>query len=111
LRIIIRFFPNVVMNAIGICVGSQHWLLLVAGGRLCAMVAHKLLCVPGQRVTESPFRRGTAIHYLHHFFVEATVPCVATFAGYSYVVSFVAFHPRGHVLATGSNDNTAKVWK
>ena len=104
-------FRNAAMNAIGIRVGSQKWLLLVAGGGLCAMVAHRLLCGPGQRAIESPLRHGTAILSRRHFFVEATVPCVATLAGHSGSVLSVAFHPREQVLATGSHDKTAKVWR
>jgi len=104
-------FRNAVMNAIGIRVGSRKWLLLVAGGRLCAMVAHRLLCVPGQRATESPVRHGTAILSRRHFFVEALVPFVAALAEHSGYVLSVAFHPKEHVLATGSSDCTAKVWR
>ena len=104
-------FRNAAMNAIGIRVGSQKWLLLVAGGGLCAMIAHRLLCGPGRRAIESPLRHGTAILSRRHFFVEATVPCVATLAGHSGIVWSVAFHPREQVLATGSFDKTAKVWR
>lgn len=104
-------FRNAAMNAIGIRVGSQKWLLLVAGGGLCAMVAHRLLCGPGRRAIESPLRHGTAILSRRHFFVEATVPCMATLAGHSRPVYSVAFHPREQVLATGSSDQTAKLWK
>ena len=37
--------------------------------------------------------------------------CVATLEGHREDVTSVAFHPRGTLLATGSYDNTAKVWR
>ena len=75
------------------------------------MVAHRLLCGRGRRAIESPLRHGNAILSRRHFFDEASVPCVATLAGHSDWVMSVAFHPREQVLATGSNDKTAKVWR
>jgi WD40 repeat protein len=37
--------------------------------------------------------------------------CVATLQGHSSVVQSVAFHPTAPLLATGSWDNTAKLWR
>jgi len=37
--------------------------------------------------------------------------CVATLEGHSSYVSSVAFHPKVPLLATGSGDNTAKLWR
>jgi hypothetical protein len=37
--------------------------------------------------------------------------CVATLAGHSNSVCSVAFHPSAPILATGSGDNTAKLWR
>jgi hypothetical protein len=104
-------FRNAAKDAIGIRVGSHDWLLLIAGGRFCAMVAHRLLCGPGGRAIDAPLKRWTAILSRRHFFVEATLPCVATLAGHSSAVFSVAFHPSEQVLATCSLDKTAKVWR
>ena len=41
----------------------------------------------------------------------AAATCVATLAGHSGSVWSVAFDPTGRFVATGSNDNTAKVWR
>ncbi len=37
--------------------------------------------------------------------------CVATLAGHSNYVCSVAFHPTAPLLATGSSDSTAKLWR
>jgi WD40 repeat protein len=85
-------------------------LQLVAGGRLCVMVACKLLRVPGQQAIRPLVRHGTAIlSRRHQFDDEAT--CVATVAGHSDYVFSVAFHATEPLLATGSWDNSAKVWR
>ena len=74
------------------------------------MVACKLLRVPGQQAIRPLARHGTAIlSRRHHFDDEAT--CVATLAGHSDRVSSVAFRATEPLLATGSRDNTAKVWR
>jgi WD40 repeat protein len=41
----------------------------------------------------------------------AAATCVATLAGHSGPVHYVAFDPSGRFVATGSWDNTAKVWR
>jgi WD40 repeat protein len=40
-----------------------------------------------------------------------TAICVATLVGHSGAVNSVAFHPTAPILATGSNDGTAKLWR
>jgi len=68
-------FRKAPVNAIGSHVRSQkHWLLLVAGGQSCAMVAHRLLCLPGQRAIESALRHAAAVASRRHFFKETFVP-------------------------------------
>jgi len=37
--------------------------------------------------------------------------CVGTLKGHHFGVSSVAFNPKGTILATGSDDNTAKLWE
>ena len=50
----------------------------------------------------------TRMQLRSHDFEAAT--CVATLSGHSYSVVSVAFHPTAPILATGSGDNTAKLW-
>ena len=97
-------------NRLRFRVCSRNRLQLVAGGRLCVMVACKLLRVPGQQAIRPLVRHGTAIlSRRHQFDDEAT--CVATLVGHSSPVSSVAFHATEPLLATSSCDNTAKVWR
>jgi hypothetical protein len=90
---------------------SRNRLLLVAGGCLCATVACRLLCLPGQGAIGSPLIRARAIVSRQNFFSEASATCVDTLAGNSSWVMSVAFDPTGRFVATGSNDNTATVWR
>ena len=90
---------------------SRNRLLLVAGGRLCATVACRLLCLPGQRAIKSPLIHARAIVSRQNFFNEASATCVDNLAGHSSWVMSVAFDPTGRFVATGSNDKTAKVWR
>jgi WD40 repeat protein len=91
---------------------SRNRLLFIAGGRLCATVACRLLCLPGQRAIGSALIHATAIVSRRHFLYEAAATCVATLEGHSNWVFSVAFDPTtGRFVATGSLDNTAKVWR
>jgi len=36
--------------------------------------------------------------------------CVATLIGHKRSINYVAFNPTGTLIATASNDNTAKLW-
>ena len=90
---------------------SRNRLLLVAGGRLCATVACRLLCLPGQGAIGSALMHARAIVCRRHIFYEAAATCVATLAGRSGTVYSVAFDPTGRFVATGSFDKTAKVWR
>ena len=89
---------------------SRNRLLLVGGGRLCATVACRLLCLPGQGAIGSALIHARAIVSRRHFFYEASSTCVATLAGHSRNVYSVAFDPTGRFVATGSSDKTAKIW-
>ena len=51
----------------------------------------------------------TKMQLRSHDFEAAT--CVATLAGHSGLVYSVAFHPTAPLLATGSHDKTAKLWR
>ena len=90
---------------------SRNRLLLVAGGRLCATVACRLLCLLGQGAIRSALMHARAIVSRRHFFYEASATCVATLAGHIDRVFSVAFDPTGRFVATGSQDKTVKVWR
>jgi hypothetical protein len=102
-----RFYKTV---AIAVVV-PRNQLLLVAGGRLCATVACRLLCLPGQGAIGSALMHARAIVSRRNFFFEASATCVVTLAGHSNSVYSVAFDQTGRFVATGSNDKTAKVWR
>jgi WD40 repeat protein len=107
LRFHLRRYP---MFAIGIYVGFQNRLQLVAGGRLCTMVAHKLLSLPGKRAIESPLRHAIAVLSRRHFFKDTPVTCVATFKEHSHCVTSVSFHRTDPIIATSGMDNI-KLWR
>jgi len=46
-----------------------------------------------------------------HYFQDINIKCVATLEGHSGYVYSVAFHPTAPLLATGSLDHTAKLWR
>ena len=106
-RFHLRSYP---MFAIGIYVGFQNRLQLVAGGRLCTMVAHKLLSLPGKRAIESPLRHAIAVLSRRHFFKDTSVTCVATFKEHRHCVTSVSFHRTDPLIATSGIDNI-KLWR
>jgi WD40 repeat protein len=52
----------------------------------------------------------TRMQVRSHDFGENTT-CIATLEGHSHVVNSVAFHPTAPILATGSKDDTVKLWR
>ena len=91
-------------------------LLLIAEGRLCSMLAQRLLRAPGQ-IGIQRLALGTCILSQRHIIRIVSIDkcilpsCVATLEGHSSSVWSVAFHPTAPVLATGSEGNTAKLWR
>ncbi len=75
-------FRITAMNRIGFRGWSRNWLQLVAGGRLCVMVACRLLLVPGQQAIRPLVSHGTVILSRRHQFDDKAT-CVATLAGHS----------------------------
>ena len=81
--------------------GGMTWLLL-----------KKLFCKIKQN-------HRTHFHIMHIIMRRVTMmapklsklTCSATLEGHSHSVWSVAFHPTAPLLATGSGDNTAKLWK
>ena len=98
------------LNAMRSRVCSENRLPLITGGRLCVTVAQRLLCFNGECSVRYAFRLGTCILSRRHFLRKSSATCVATLAGHSCYVTSVAFHPTAPLLATGSWDNTVRLW-
>jgi WD40 repeat protein len=99
---------NAMRSHVTVC--SENRLLLITGGRLCAMLAQRLLCLNGECAVRDALRLGTSALSRRHFFRNSSVTCVATLAGHISSVLSVAFHPTAPLLATGSWDNTVRLW-
>ena len=105
-----RSFESNVLNAMRSCVCSENRLLLITGGRLCTMLARRLLCFNGECAVRDALRLGTSALSRRHFFRNSSATCVATLAGDSRGITSVAFHPTAPLLATGSDDCTVRLW-
>ena len=98
------------LSAMPIRLGHVNRLLLTAQGRLCTLLAQRLLSAPCHfRVDHLAL--GTRVVSKRHAFHNSSATCVATLQGHKNSVYSVAFHPTAPVLATGSWDNTAKLWR
>jgi len=86
----------------------QSRVLLVTQGRLCTMLAQRLLCAQGQRALLHALRHATSVLSRRHISGNSSATCVATLKGHSHSV---AFHPTAPLLATGSRDDTVKLWR
>ena len=93
-----------------VTVCSENRLLLITGGRLCAMLAQRLLCFNGECAVRDydALRLGTSALSRRHLFRDSSATCVATLKGHS---NPVAFHPTAPLLATGSWDYTVRLWR
>ena len=105
-----RSFEDNAFNAMRSCVSSENRLLLITGGRLCAMLARRLLCFNGECAVRDALRLGTSALSRRHFFHNSSATCVATLEGHKNGVRSVTFHPTAPLLATGSGDNTVRLW-
>jgi hypothetical protein len=105
-----RPFAAHALDAMRSRVSSENRMLLVSGGRLCGMLARRLLCFNGECAVRDALRLGTSALSRRHFFRNSSATCVVTLEGHSSYVSSVAFHPTAPLLATGSCDNTVRLW-
>jgi WD40 repeat protein len=105
-----RSFAAHALEAMKSRVSSEDRLLLVSGGRLCGMLARRLLCFNGECAVRDALRLGTSALSRRHFFRNSSATCVATLKANRSIVHSVAFHPTAPLLATGSNDNTVRLW-
>ena len=99
---------NAMRSRVTVC--SENRLLLIIGGRLCAMLARRLLCFNGECAVRDALMLGTSALSRRHFFRNSSATCVATLEGHMYAVYSVAFHPTAPLLTTGSYDNTVRLW-
>ena len=99
---------NAMRSRVTVC--SENRLLLITGGRLCAILAQRLLCFNGECAVRDALRLGTSALSRRHFFRNSSATCVATLKGNSDWVTSMAFHPTLPLLATGSADNTVRLW-
>ena len=91
-----------------VCSGTT--LLLITGGRLCALLAQRLLCFDGDCAVRDSLRLGTSALSRRHFFRTSSATRVATLEGHIHGVNSIAFHPTAPLLATGSSDRTVRLW-
>ena len=108
-------FESNAFNAMRSQICSENRLLLITGGRLCAMLARRLLCFNGECAVRDydALRLCTSALSRRHFFRNSSATCVATlkpFKGHSSGVISVAFHPTAPLLATGSGDTIVRLW-
>ena len=99
-------------NSMRSSVSSGYRPLLLSGGRLCAMLVSRLLCLKGKCAVDERIvvGLGTSVLSRRHFFPNSPATCVATLEGHSDAVRSVAFHPTSPLLATGSWDTTVRLW-
>jgi hypothetical protein len=67
-----RFPQTYASNAMRSRVCSENRLLLISGGRLCAMLVRRLLCLNGECVIRDAFRLGTSALSRRHFFKKSS---------------------------------------
>ena len=99
------------LNAMRSRVCSQSRLLLINGGRLSVILARKLLRFNGECAVRYDHRLGASVLSRRHFFRNSSATCVATLAAHSDHDTSAAFQPTAPLLATGSWDNTVKLWR
>ena len=108
-----RSFESYALNAMRsrVTVCSENRLLLLTGGRLCAMLAQRLLCFNGECAVRDALRLGTSALSRRHFFRNSSATCGVNLTGHKLTISIVAFHPTEPLLATGSWDNAVRLWR
>jgi hypothetical protein len=93
-------------------VGLSQRLAVVCRGHLSVLLVQKLIRFRSERAVKRALKHATAVVSRMNFvgLKNSAATCVSTLQGHSDDVSSVAFHPYAPCLATGSFDNTAKLW-
>ena len=94
-------------------IGCPQRLAVVCRGHLSVLLVHRLICFRRKCVMMHYLNHATAVLSRMHFVgSNVRVPvCVSMWRDYTSLVLSVAFHPSAPYLATGSIDNTAKLWR
>lgn len=104
-------FQTNALNVMRSSICSQSRPLLISGARLCTLLAQRLLCFNGQIAVRHPFGLCRSVLSRRHFFHQTEKPKLKTVLyGHTSCVSSVAVHSEAPLIATGSHDNTAKIW-
>ena len=103
-------------HALLVSIGVPQRLAVVCRGGLSALLVQRLICFGSERSVKRALKHATCVTSRRHFIgLKNRIPkCVSTLqgvnVGHSGSVNSVAFHPSAPYLATGSGDNTAKLW-
>ena len=100
-------------HALLVSIGVPQRLAVVCRGGLSALLVQRLICFGRERAVKRALKHATCVMSRRHFVgLKERIPtCVSTLQGHSSYVSSVAFHPSAPYLATGSIDDTAKLWR
>ena len=87
-------------------------LAVVCRGHFSALLVQKLIRFRRERAVKRALKHAIAVLSRRHFvgLKDRAATCVSTLQGHSSSVNSVAFHASAPYLATGSHDNTAKLW-
>jgi WD40 repeat protein len=99
-------------NALLMSIHPSQRLAVLCRGQLSARLVQKLIRFRSQRALKLVLKPALRVLAQHNFvgLKKSNATCVSTLQGHSQDVSSVAFHPSAPYLATGSGDNTAKLW-
>ena len=104
-------FERYALTSILIRLGRVNPMQLTSKSRFCTMLVQRMLCMKGQRDLQHVLTHMKSILSRRRNFNKLAATCVATLEGHSKSVISVEFHPTAPLLATGSWDNTAKLWR
>ena len=99
-------------HALPVSIGVPQRLAVVCRGGLSALLVLRLICFGRERAVKRALQHATCVMSRRHFvgLKERKPTCVSTLQGHSSFVTSVAYHPSAPILATGSDDRTAKLW-
>ena len=123
-QIIAQHFEAVARRR-AVCSRALHWpaplvsiclpqrLAVVCRGHLSALLVQKLICFRSERAVKRALKHAIAVLSRRHFvgLKDCSAMCASTLRGHSGGVFSVAFHASAPYLATGSDDNTVRLWR
>ena len=98
---------------IGTRIALEDRQRLMTRSQMCAVLAHKLLCFGGVCFMKQPLMHATMVlSRCGAYSLPIAAPAwSAWLEGHQHIVWSVAFHPTQRLLATGSGDKTARLWR